>query len=217
MLRNWRIVKIATTKAQRKLFFNLRSQKKRLGWMNSDEVAAIAADLPPLAPAALRLLCARKPGPVATYLLLQSEARDLPLEDAAAEAFRRRFNGYYGVRRNAEWRALFYGHFEAAKGSELGHRALFDEVLQALRSQTGRGIHGDHRVARERPHVSFACLSKAGSARHRPTNFRTSSARHICRYASQATSIESTRKSAGENGSALSSLTLPLGTTRSIA
>jgi len=45
VLRNWRIVKIATTKAQRKLFFNLRSQKKRLGWMNSDEINAIAADL----------------------------------------------------------------------------------------------------------------------------------------------------------------------------
>jgi RNA polymerase sigma-32 factor len=45
VLRNWRIVKIATTKAQRKLFFNLRSQKKRLGWMNTDEINAIAEDL----------------------------------------------------------------------------------------------------------------------------------------------------------------------------
>ncbi|MBA55646.1 MAG: RNA polymerase sigma factor RpoH [Pseudomonadales bacterium] len=45
VLRNWRIVKIATTKAQRKLFFNLRSQKKRLGWMSSDEINAIAKDL----------------------------------------------------------------------------------------------------------------------------------------------------------------------------
>ncbi|WP_432697001.1 RNA polymerase sigma factor RpoH [Marinobacterium sp. YM272] len=45
ILRNWRIVKIATTKAQRKLFFNLRSQKKGLGWMNNDEVKAIADDL----------------------------------------------------------------------------------------------------------------------------------------------------------------------------
>ena len=45
ILRNWRIVKVATTKAQRKLFFNLRSSKKRLGWMNQDEVNAIAADL----------------------------------------------------------------------------------------------------------------------------------------------------------------------------
>lgn len=45
ILRNWRIVKIATTKPQRKLFFNLRSAKKRLGWMNREEVNAIAADL----------------------------------------------------------------------------------------------------------------------------------------------------------------------------
>ena len=45
ILRNWRIVKIATTKAQRKLFFNLRSSKKRLGWFSSDEAEAVAKDL----------------------------------------------------------------------------------------------------------------------------------------------------------------------------
>ncbi|MGV6816370.1 MAG: RNA polymerase sigma factor RpoH [Thiotrichales bacterium] len=45
ILRNWRIVKVATTKAQRKLFFNLRSQKKRLGWMDQAEINAIAEDL----------------------------------------------------------------------------------------------------------------------------------------------------------------------------
>ncbi len=45
ILRNWRIVKIATTKAQRKLFFNLRKSKKRLGWMNAKEVQAVAKDL----------------------------------------------------------------------------------------------------------------------------------------------------------------------------
>jgi len=45
ILRNWRIVKVATTKAQRKLFFNLRSQKKSLSWMTNDEVEAVAADL----------------------------------------------------------------------------------------------------------------------------------------------------------------------------
>ena len=42
ILRNWRIVKIATTKAQRKLFFNLRSSKKRLGWLNEAEAQDIA-------------------------------------------------------------------------------------------------------------------------------------------------------------------------------
>lgn len=45
ILRNWRIVKIATTKAQRKLFFNLRSSKKRLGWLNNEETKAMAEDL----------------------------------------------------------------------------------------------------------------------------------------------------------------------------
>lgn len=45
ILRNWRIVKIATTKAQRKLFFNLRHLKKRLGWMTNDEIQAVAKDL----------------------------------------------------------------------------------------------------------------------------------------------------------------------------
>jgi RNA polymerase sigma-32 factor len=45
ILRNWRIVKVATTKAQRKLFFNLRKSKKRLGWMNYEEVQAVAKDL----------------------------------------------------------------------------------------------------------------------------------------------------------------------------
>ena len=45
IIKNWRIVKVATTKAQRKLFFNLRKSKKRLGWMNAEEVRTIAADL----------------------------------------------------------------------------------------------------------------------------------------------------------------------------
>ncbi len=45
ILRNWRIVKVATTKAQRKLFFNLRKSKKRLGWLNAEEVRTVARDL----------------------------------------------------------------------------------------------------------------------------------------------------------------------------
>ena len=45
ILRNWRIVKVATTKAQRKLFFNLRSAKKKLAWLNQNEAEAVAADL----------------------------------------------------------------------------------------------------------------------------------------------------------------------------
>jgi len=43
--RNWRIVKVATTKAQRKLFFNIRSSKKQLGWFSHQEVQQVAKDL----------------------------------------------------------------------------------------------------------------------------------------------------------------------------
>ena len=45
VLRNWRIVKVATTKAQRKLFFNLRSAKKTLSWLSAEEAQAVADDL----------------------------------------------------------------------------------------------------------------------------------------------------------------------------
>ncbi len=45
VLRNWRLVKIATTKAQRKLFFNLRRMKKNLGWLTQEETQAVARDL----------------------------------------------------------------------------------------------------------------------------------------------------------------------------
>ncbi|NQY43697.1 MAG: RNA polymerase sigma factor RpoH [Legionellales bacterium] len=45
VIKNWKIVKVATTKAQRKLFFNLRSMKKRLGWFTKEEIQAVANDL----------------------------------------------------------------------------------------------------------------------------------------------------------------------------
>lgn len=45
ILRNWKIVKIATTKAQRKLFFNLRSSKSRLGWLSNAQAEEVAVDL----------------------------------------------------------------------------------------------------------------------------------------------------------------------------
>lgn len=45
VLRNWRIVKVATTKSQRKLFFNLRKTKKRLGWFNEEEIKIVAKEL----------------------------------------------------------------------------------------------------------------------------------------------------------------------------
>lgn len=45
ILRNWRIVKVATTKAQRKLFFNLRKAKTHLGWLSREEIDTVAKDL----------------------------------------------------------------------------------------------------------------------------------------------------------------------------
>jgi len=45
VIRNWRVVKVATTKAQRKLFFNLRKAKKRLGWFSQEEVETVAEHL----------------------------------------------------------------------------------------------------------------------------------------------------------------------------
>jgi RNA polymerase sigma-32 factor len=45
ILRNWKIVKVATTKAQRKLFFNLRSSKQRLGWLSNEEAKSMADEL----------------------------------------------------------------------------------------------------------------------------------------------------------------------------
>ncbi|HET9695001.1 MAG TPA: RNA polymerase factor sigma-32, partial [Steroidobacteraceae bacterium] len=45
VLRNWRLVKVATTKAQRKLFFNLRKYKRDLGWLSAEETRAVARDL----------------------------------------------------------------------------------------------------------------------------------------------------------------------------
>src|SRR6202161_4294966 len=45
VLRNWRLVKVATTKAQRKLFFNLRRMKKNLTWLSAEETAAVAREL----------------------------------------------------------------------------------------------------------------------------------------------------------------------------
>jgi RNA polymerase sigma-32 factor len=65
VLRNWRIVKVATTKAQRKLFFNLRKSKKSLAWLSHEETQAVAADLG-VSPAEVtemeRRLTARDPG-----------------------------------------------------------------------------------------------------------------------------------------------------------
>lgn len=78
VLKNWRIVKVATTKAQRKLFFNLRKSKKRLGWFSHEEVQKVAEELG-----------------VSTKEVLQMEARmssqdqpfDLPTDDEDSASF----------------------------------------------------------------------------------------------------------------------------------
>lgn len=65
VLRNWRIVKVATTKAQRKLFFNLRKSKKSLAWLSHSETQAVAKDLgvsPEVVTEMERRLTARDPG-----------------------------------------------------------------------------------------------------------------------------------------------------------
>ncbi len=72
ILRNWRIVKVATTKAQRKLFFNLRSSRNRLGWMNEEEVNSIAEDLN-VAPKVVRQMEGR--------MAAQDASFDLPVDD----------------------------------------------------------------------------------------------------------------------------------------
>jgi RNA polymerase sigma-32 factor len=72
VIRNWRIVKIATTKAQRKLFFKLRGSKKRLGWFSEQEVQQVASDLD-VAPETVKEMEARLSG--------QDTSFDLPAGD----------------------------------------------------------------------------------------------------------------------------------------
>jgi RNA polymerase sigma-32 factor len=89
VLRNWRLVKIATTKAQRKLFFNLRRMKKNLTWLSVEETAAVARDLG-VSPAEVtemeKRLAARDmsfdPAPESDDEELYSPAAYLPAPDA---------------------------------------------------------------------------------------------------------------------------------------
>jgi len=89
VLRNWRLVKIATTKAQRKLFFNLRRLKKNLTWLSAEETAAVARDLgvsPGEVTEMEKRLAARDlsfdPAPEADDEELYSPAAYLPAPDA---------------------------------------------------------------------------------------------------------------------------------------
>ncbi len=89
VLRNWRLVKIATTKAQRKLFFNLRRLKKNLSWLSAEETLAVARDLgvsPGEVTEMEKRLAARDlsfdPAPEADEEELYSPAAYLPAPDA---------------------------------------------------------------------------------------------------------------------------------------
>lgn len=78
VLKNWRIVKVATTKAQRKLFFNLRKNKKRLEWFNEDEVNHVAEELG-VSPKDVKEMESRLTG--------QDLGFDLPANEDADEAY----------------------------------------------------------------------------------------------------------------------------------
>jgi len=83
-------------------------------------------------------MTSRSPCPVATYLLIRRTVAASNLQEQDAEPVRRRFNAYYGVRRNAAWRSLFYARFEAAKTSSLAPAALFEDLLAGIQADTGR-------------------------------------------------------------------------------
>lgn len=98
----------------------------------------IAEALPALHDKALATLTSRAPCPVATYVLIRQSTADSDLRGDEAEPVRRRFNAYYGVRRNPAWRERFYTRFENAKTSALPPVALFEDVLLGLQADTGR-------------------------------------------------------------------------------
>ncbi len=76
VLRNWRIVKVATTKAQRKLFFNLRKTKQRLGWFNQDEVEIVARALG---------VSSKDVREMESRMAAQDMTFDIPLDDESSE------------------------------------------------------------------------------------------------------------------------------------
>ncbi|MGX2975001.1 RNA polymerase sigma factor RpoH [Ursidibacter arcticus] len=78
VLRNWRIVKVATTKAQRKLFFNLRKNKQRLAWFNEEEIQKVAEELG-VSPDDVKEMESRMTG--------QDMAFDLPVGEDSDEAY----------------------------------------------------------------------------------------------------------------------------------
>ncbi|WP_372784815.1 hypothetical protein [Phenylobacterium sp.] len=109
-----------------------------MGGAIADNVADLAGALPVLMPAASDLLARRRPGPIELYLDLADSGSRLDLASPAAADFQRKFNGFYGVRRNAAWRSVFYATFEAAKQRGPDPAALFRWALAAVERETGR-------------------------------------------------------------------------------
>jgi hypothetical protein len=98
----------------------------------------IAERLLELEQPALRRLTGRRPDPVQTYRGLLDELAVVDLTGPGGAAFRTRFNGYYGVRRNEAWRDGFYRSFEWAKRSGLSPAGLFATLLERLHAETAR-------------------------------------------------------------------------------
>jgi len=97
-------------------------------------VTRLAGALCSLKAPALERMTRRRPCPVETYLRLVGDTKRFDLTGDDAQDFRRTFNGYYGVRRNALWRSNFYRLFEQAKTVP----AEFETILGDLHSITGR-------------------------------------------------------------------------------
>lgn len=113
VLRNWRIVKVATTKAQRKLFFNLRSSRTRTGWMNAQEIDALASSLD-------------VPAETVKEMESRFSSPDVPFDaqdDDNDEEFRASPAGYLQDMRYNPERVLVERNGEIARGSNL-HAAL---------------------------------------------------------------------------------------------
>lgn len=94
--------------------------------------------LPDLYQKALVTMRSRSPCPVETYILIRKTIPEVDLTGEGAEPVRRRFNAYYGVRRNASWRSIFYDRFENAKLSSLNSSDLFEQTLMLIHEATGR-------------------------------------------------------------------------------
>jgi RNA polymerase sigma-32 factor len=110
ILKNWRIVKVATTKAQRKLFFNLRSAKRQLGWLNPTEVAAIAADLK-VKPEEVLQMEARLSGHDVSFNATPDEGEESTF---APEEFLASDSDDIGALEEAEWQAAREARMQSA-------------------------------------------------------------------------------------------------------